>query len=128
MLAEDPRVIIDLMEYLPPPGETDVQCTSVEGDLVLHVRSEVRGRPSAAVDLLFERPCWFHKVWVPGVRMTPVKFDYRFPATAVVQFGQSEAANAWNAHMGSDRFHHYAMDFSAENLFWEVIATTCRVV
>lgn len=116
--------ILDPYEWLPGHGESGVKIRTEGRELLVTVEydgtSEVR-----ECELRFTSVCSFYIQAFPG----PSLLGAEGAATdsilrgALVEYPDSEAANAWAKHFGDSRMvRHYSIAFLAENLLLVILA------
>jgi hypothetical protein len=128
MLASNPSTVIDICRLLPPEGEADV---SFEYDgfqlrVVVGYEDESDASLIRRVAILFDGVALMHVSSVPGVELLEVQYTGKHDIRNVVEYTNSEAANAWSAHFGW-AIRHFHVYFANQNNRLDVFAKKCGV-
>lgn len=127
MLATNPKRIADLYEWLPSYGETRVEIVTRELTLEVDIFYDSESGSERRKKLVFNGVCSFAMSSVPGAELMRIKYEGIDASGALVEFENSEAAQAWREHATWKGTRHYQVFFLAANKRLEVFAEECRL-
>lgn len=134
MKIENPVVIEQLSDWLPPDGEDEVEFLSIDNDIVINVKyTGVKSQDEMFVkSFKFKNVSHFFKGSLPSIDFLDFDFNYdteEMSLDSLVEFKKSEFASKYtkyfNNNIGVDLFtwRHFFIAFLHENLVFHIIAT-----
>lgn len=127
MLAQNPKSVFDLYEWLPSYGETTVEVSTIAQSLVVAVAYELDSGLEGNRKLIFDGVSSFLISGVPGIELMRITYDAVEDTGAVVEFENSEAAVMLRETTPWKHVRHYQVYFLSTNKRLEVFAEQCRL-
>jgi hypothetical protein len=126
MLATKCRSVLRLYDWLPSYGEHRIRCRFDNMQLFIDVFYDSADKSTEQCQtIVFTSVCDFRVSCCPGVELGAIEYvdPEKLTLTGdLVEYEESEAAEAWSQHFGDKKIRHFDVFFLSDNSHVEVFA------